>query len=300
MVGAEVDHIRREGERGKRLDGEIHDTGHVRDQGLAVETAVDHDRRGQVGEGTREGTRVGEEAVGAGADGALPARVGVVVEDQAAAECQVAGDHDQVTEPVLRGVRVGGRHPEIKDAEGASREDQVAVHRDRSDRVAGRDTSGDRDRAVGRTGRDRTHAGETLVGADRVAVGVGGNIEGSPRVGQTEVDVGRGVDRAACGQGQDAAAEVGRAGVGVGGSQRGGSASDLADRSRAGDHVGEGPVGREVEDQGAIVGHRARVRTERSGRAIGADLEHTGADVGRPNVGVGGRQDRRAASDLLE
>ena len=84
MVITEVDRIGGEGQGGQRLEIEVHESGHVRDQGLAVEPPVDDNRGGQVSEGTRESTRVGEETVGTGAGGALSAGVGVVVEHQAA------------------------------------------------------------------------------------------------------------------------------------------------------------------------------------------------------------------------
>ena len=304
MVGG-VDRVGEEGTARELRDREIHRVGHVRHDRDTEETVAEVHPVDRIDEGVGgDRAGVGEEAV-VSRSGECPLTVGtgVVGDIEESAHRQVAVHHDTVAQSGGRGQRVGGRCAELETAHRVGGEHQVAGDRDCAERVAGGEFARHRDR-LARTDCDRTVTVQGLVGSEGVSVGECRDIEGAVGVRRAEVDVRGGGDRTGRGhRDASAAADEGRSGVAVGGTEREGTGAhrgeaaawhhadlgrghrligrtSLGDRDRRRARVT--PTGRGDQDVGDHSAHGIDLGTGGgTGAATAGDRHKRGADVAR-------------------
>ena len=222
----------------------------------------------------------------------------VIEQDQAATESQIAGDGDPVADAVLGIVGIAAGRSEFEDTLRATREEEAARDGDRADRVTRSDISRDGHGTVGGTSRDRAVTREGLVGLDREAIRVGRDVEGSTRIGEAEVDIGRGCDRPVGGERQYTRSDIGRPGVAVGDSDRGRARADLPERAGASHDIGERVGITPIEYQCAVVGDGSR--PEGAVCAVCPQLQGAiAADHGR-HVAIAAEQGECSGTDLRQ
>ena len=285
MVGG-VDRVGEEGTARKLRDREIHRVGHVRhdrDTEEAVAEVHPVDRIDERVGGDR--ARVGEEAVvPRSSQCPLAIGTGVVGDIQESAHRQITVHHNPIAQSGGRAQRVGGRRAELETAHRVGGEHQVAGDRDRAERVARGEFTRHRDR-LARSDCDRAVTGERLVRSESESVRKGSDIEGAVHVGRADVDVRGGGDRS-IGVDRDAsaAADEGRSGVAVGGTEREGTGAhrgesatcNPTDLSHGHRLIGRSTLG-DRDRRGAGVS-----RTRRGDQDVGEETAH------RINLGAGG------------
>ena len=227
MVGG-VDRVGEEGTAGKLRDREIHRVGHVGHDRDTVEAVAEVHPVDRINEGVGgDRARVGEEAVVSGSSQCpLAVGAGIVSDIEESAHRQVTVHHDPVAQSGGRGQRVGGRRAKLETADRVGGEHQVAGDRDRAERVAGGEFAGHRDR-LARSDCHRAVTVQGLVGSEGEAIRKGSDIKGTVGVGRADVDVRGGGDRSIrVDRDAPAAADEGRAGVGIGGTEGQGTGAE--------------------------------------------------------------------------
>ena len=297
MVVAEAQVIGEETSGSRQGDREINLVRIVRvEDRWPVETAVHDESRQVVGECIgRKRPRVGKEAIGTESKRSLAIGIRIVLNDQTTSECQVAGDRNQITDSVGR--RSRARCSQFEDALGAVRENEASGDCNGTNRITGGDVARNSEGLASGNG-DRADTREGLVGQDREAVRVGGDIKGSLCVGQTKVDVRRGCDGAVGGESQHTRSDIGRPGVAVGDSDRGRARADLPERAGASHDIGERVGITPIEYQCAVVGDGSR--PEGAVGAVCPQLQGAiAADHGR-HIAVAAEQGECSGTDLRQ
>ena len=185
---------------------------------------------------------------------------------------------------------------------GTGLEGQIAGHIERADRVTGRENPGYGDQsAIGRSGRYSAYTRDRLIGSESKPIGgERGQVEGSRRIVETEVDVrARRNGRSGGDDDLTTSSNKGAAGVTVGSCEGRRPSAVLDDITAAGDRVGEDQVVGVIEGERAVVGDRTG-----ADHAVGGPVTHhqgrIRGDERLTGIAVAGDQLERAGADLIE
>ena len=153
--------------------------------------------------------------------------------------------------------------------------------------------------ASGDDGGTASDLGDRAAAPDRVGqrIQVGTVKDERARVGDCHSTRAEGSGGSICADLEDSGGNVGQACVAVGTSQDGGSASDLTERTRSTDRVGNKIAVSPDEGEERVVADAHHTSTE---GATGCNLQDSVGDDGSARIGVGIGQDHGSRTDLIK